>query len=380
LVDLKFAIMGAGNGGHAMAADLTLAGFEVRLFELERFKANLEPIWEKGGIETSGISISPERSGFAKVSMVTTKIEEALEGVDVICLPVPAYGHMTHIENFVPHLEDGQMVITWPDNWASIRIKKYMKDKGIKKNVVIGGTASLIYATRLIGPAKSWIRRIKASLPVAAYPNRDTPKVVEILDKAYPGRIKAGANILEVTMANWNWIEHPPLMIFNAARIESNKGDFDFWKEGGEDPSYGVKSPAKLVHALEGERTKVMEAFDLDPNVAKDDYPPGHPRAYLSEEEKEAIAKIKIPGVLQAHPDKAPTTLNFRYLTEDVPYGLVALSTFGDLAGIPTRNIDAVVNIASTILDKDYWKEGITPEKLGFGGLSAVQIYKIVST
>ena len=39
LEDLKFAILGAGNGGHAMAADLALAGHEVRLFDLERFKA-----------------------------------------------------------------------------------------------------------------------------------------------------------------------------------------------------------------------------------------------------------------------------------------------------------------------------------------------------
>jgi hypothetical protein len=80
-----------------------------------------------------------------------------------------------------------------------------------------------------------------------------------------------------------------------------------------------------------------MEAFGLNPHAADNIYPSGHKLAYLSDEEKQAIAKIKIPGVPQAHPDKAPSTLNFRYMTEDVPYGLVPLSYFGDLVGVETR-------------------------------------------
>src|SRR5207253_2941288 len=45
----KIAVLGAGNGGCAAAADLTLRGYEVRLFS--RSESTLAPIDKRGGIE-----------------------------------------------------------------------------------------------------------------------------------------------------------------------------------------------------------------------------------------------------------------------------------------------------------------------------------------
>ena len=45
---MKIAVLGAGNGGYTTAADLTLAGHEIYLFEFDKFKENLEPIQMKG--------------------------------------------------------------------------------------------------------------------------------------------------------------------------------------------------------------------------------------------------------------------------------------------------------------------------------------------
>ena len=68
----KIAVLGAGNGGYALASDLALSGFEVNLFELDKFKVqNLIPIQEKGGIEREGI-----RPGFAKMCTLITDIKK----------------------------------------------------------------------------------------------------------------------------------------------------------------------------------------------------------------------------------------------------------------------------------------------------------------
>ncbi len=48
----KIAVLGAGNGGQAAAADLTLRGFKISLFEMPQFEQNLKPILERGGIES----------------------------------------------------------------------------------------------------------------------------------------------------------------------------------------------------------------------------------------------------------------------------------------------------------------------------------------
>ena len=72
----KVAVLGAGNGGHAFCAHLVMDGFEVRLFEARQFKRNIEPIEARGGIEAFG-----DRCGFAKIDIVSTKMEEVLAQV-----------------------------------------------------------------------------------------------------------------------------------------------------------------------------------------------------------------------------------------------------------------------------------------------------------
>ena len=37
---MKIAVLGGGNGAHAMSADLSLGGFEVHMCELPQFKKN----------------------------------------------------------------------------------------------------------------------------------------------------------------------------------------------------------------------------------------------------------------------------------------------------------------------------------------------------
>jgi opine dehydrogenase len=52
-------------------------------------------------------------------------------------------------------------------------------------------------------------------------------------------------------------------------------------------------------------------------------------------------------------------------VTEDVPYGMVFLSTLGDFLGIPTPTHDAVIQLASIINRTDYWKTGRGMKQLG---------------
>ena len=53
----NFAVSGVGNGGLATAADLTIRGFNVNLWEYPNFKQNLLPILEIGGIKTDVLPV-----------------------------------------------------------------------------------------------------------------------------------------------------------------------------------------------------------------------------------------------------------------------------------------------------------------------------------
>ena len=75
----KFAVIGAGHGGKAMAAHLAIMGFSVNLFN--RTADHVEVIKKRGGIELESLQGGPH--GFGKLALVTSKIGEAIKHVEV---------------------------------------------------------------------------------------------------------------------------------------------------------------------------------------------------------------------------------------------------------------------------------------------------------
>ena len=87
----RICIIGAGNGGSAIAGDMTLAGHECRLFEFAEYADNINAIIEKGGIDVTGIG----RTGFAKVAVATTDLAEAVEGSELIMVTTQVQSRLT---------------------------------------------------------------------------------------------------------------------------------------------------------------------------------------------------------------------------------------------------------------------------------------------
>ena len=73
-------VVGAGNGGSAIAGDMTLAGHACRLFEFPEYAENLKPISDRGGTEVTGIA----RTGFARLALATFDSGDAVRGADAI--------------------------------------------------------------------------------------------------------------------------------------------------------------------------------------------------------------------------------------------------------------------------------------------------------
>jgi len=71
---------------------------------------------------------------------------------------------------------------------------------------------------------------------------------------------------------------------------------------------------------------------------------------------------------------KAPDNMKHRYLVEDVPYGLVPMASIGNMLNSPTPIINSLINLSSIINNTDYWKDGLTVDKLGIQGLSGGEL------
>jgi len=71
-------IIGAGGVGTAAAADLTLAGHEVLLYEMPQFSQYIDPIIKSGGIRLA----EGEKEEFAEISKATTTFISQIIGTD----------------------------------------------------------------------------------------------------------------------------------------------------------------------------------------------------------------------------------------------------------------------------------------------------------
>ena len=75
---------------------------------------------------------------------------------------------------------------------------------------------------------------------------------------------------------------------------------------------------------------------------------------------------------------KAPSTLNHRYIFEDVPMSLVPIASLGERYGVSVRGIESMVRLACIIHKTDYWRRGRTLDKLGIQQLSVGELTRYV--
>jgi opine dehydrogenase len=75
-----------------------------------------------------------------------------------------------------------------------------------------------------------------------------------------------------------------------------------------------------------------------------------------------------------------PTSLQHKYVIEDVPCGLVAMSELGRAAGVATPVIDGLITLTSTMLRRDFRSEGRNLAQLGLAGKTVGEIRSIVET
>ena len=85
----RFTVIGAGHGGKAMAAHLSLMDFPVTLYN--RTFEHIAVVQKRGGIDLESYDFGPR--GFAHLECVTSDMGEALHGAQVVMVVVPSSAH-----------------------------------------------------------------------------------------------------------------------------------------------------------------------------------------------------------------------------------------------------------------------------------------------
>ena len=360
----KIAILGAGNGGCATAADLTLRGYEVRLFS--RSENTLLPISKRGGIEV----VEQGQEKFAAPALISAELRPVIDGAELIIIAAPAVAHEYLAKTLAPDLHDGQRILLNPGHTGgSLHFANALRSAGSKTNIDLCETVTLTYICRMTGPAHVEIYRRTTHLRCAAFPGNNTSRLVKEIHEVFPSVVPA-ENVLETGLSNINAIMHPAGMLGNAGWIEETAGDFYYYRDG------ITPAIAAWIEEIDRERLEIVSRLGLTPLRFVDIF---HQAGLTSQEARDSGSVYR--AIHESAPNrtiKAPPTLDHRYLKEDVGYGLVPMAEIGGWLGVKTPVMDALIRLASVVSRTEYRRDGLTLAKMGLGEVDTRELPSIL--
>lgn len=390
LKDKPVAVLGAGAIGKAAAADCALAGMRVRLCDLPPFSERVLANIEERGIQLVGAQDNLycfERSGTARMELVTDDVAAAVKGAGLIVIASTALGHEMFFDKLIPALEDGMVIHTFTDNFGTLLLRRMMKEQGCTREVIVGGWSSAPYGARVKEAGGVLLPKVgvgyrAVTLRGAAIPMTDQVDFLEsteylrCFDAITTGRGVVGGNtVLDVNFSNINPVIHVPGTVLGVSTMENwgkiygsfNKKEFSIYTHA------FCPSISRVQYRFYQEETAIAEAIGVGIQPYDKDQFFSHSNILGAEFMNE---DYKIPFG-QLYPEGAftgPYDIQNRYITEDVPVGCRMFHELGKQFGVPTPTIDSFITLASLMTEHDYFSEGYTPEYLGIGGMSKQEL------
>ena len=346
-----------------MTHDFGKHGHAVRLFDFDTFPDNINAVKENKGVYAEG-----DLQGFAPVDYSGHDIERAIKGAELVFAVGPAYSTRPFALACKPYLRKDQVTIVCPSSCGgSIEFKNGIESQLDENGFLVAETNTLPYAVRVTEPGKVKVfLKLRGGLFLAALPAGKTSKVMGMVKDVYPHMV-AAKNIMQTSLQNGNPVIHPAITLMNVGLIERTHGDFYFYEDG-VTPAVG-----RLVEAVDKERLAIAKKLGAD---VLPDPELGMLQGYQTENNYNTSYQ-KAPGYKGI---KAQSSLDYRYFNEDVGYGLVFMSNLGAQVGVPTPNIDAIITVVSTIMQRDYGGEQKrTMKTLGLADMSLDELRKLIS-
>jgi opine dehydrogenase len=358
------AIIGAGIGGVYLAAHLGVAGFKLRLHDID--DSRLGDIRAMGGVTVEG-----EAGGFAAVEHATTDLRVAVDGSDIIIIVTGGNAQEGAARVLAPALRDGQIILLIQGNTGgALVVRRALDQAGCRAAVDIAEMDNYPYSCRRLAPTR--IRPIVAKrwLQLASFPGNRISAVFTRLSPLFPQAV-AAPDIISTGFTNANAMLHVANCVANAGRIESG-GGYKFYAEG------VTPAVARLYEAINAERVAVAAAL----GAAVPDLAAWFDRVYGVREAGlvETCRRLTFDADGPYQATGTPASLDHKYITEDVPAGLIPMRALGAAAGVPTPAIDALIETVRNMTGKDFAAEARTLDRLGLGGMDAAQIRRVVGT
>jgi len=367
---IRVLICGTGSSAHALAGVIsTKPNAEVRILTLGAEKAQR---WRK--LHTTPLKVvvrqvnDAESTFRAAPFMITHEPKQAAYQCDFIILAAPAFQHWKYLTLLKPYVEDGCVIVGLPgQNGFEFELMKILGDR--LDDCVIFNFESLPWVCRIIEFGRIVkICGTKDSLAGASHGNLATARIRSPLASLQrllgePPTLTMSGDLLGITLRSpsacshtaimygrWkDWdgeaLEHPPLFYHGVDEATAEL----LGKVSEEVVETGKRIMAKYPQA---DLSQVIPMYDWDiccyGECIKD-----KTNLLTALRTNSSYEGITHPMV-RIEDGRYVPDFNHRFLTEDVPFGLVVIRSIAEIAGVPTPYIDAVLRWCQEKMGKEY--------------------------
>jgi opine dehydrogenase len=326
---MRIGVAGTGGIGCASAAWLAHAAHEVS-------------VWSPGGRGADALRDAPLQSDGVLQASVRVRVADDAKTLvsrsDVLLVAVPVNGHKAVMDQLLPHLRSGQMVIV--SSMASLSALYLFEQAAIRGiDVTVAAMGTTVLTARRSAAAQVRIMTRRSELGVSALPRARADDVLRVCRMLFGDVFVPQANVLASTLTNINPVAHGPLALFNWTRIERAEN----W------PQYHYMTPqvAGVIEKLDAERLALARAFGLDVRSIEEHFAKsfGTTSATLAAIAAELHAKRGGPP--------GPTDTHTRFISEDVPFGLAFCLELGRMADIAMPATQTMVQAASLVTGRE---------------------------
>lgn len=336
-------IVGFGNSARALACHLSSQGHAVHLLvrRPERYE------WLRDSLTLKAVG---KIEGSFAIASMTDRADAFASRVRTIFVATAATVYGEVAERIASHLRPPHAVVLFSSKLCgSALFERALHERGVRRVPVLETDA--VFACRVLPDESVWVRGCKAWTLFSATRRSLTEQHGERLLKFFPG-LEPAPTLIQRGLTDFGALAHPTTMIANMNAVD-RRDPFLFYYEG-----FTEKTVA-LLEGVEREFRAVAAAYGGDIIPMKNLLD----RYYGCDTASLLTAMRSVPNYRDSW---APTTLDHRYILEDVQCTLVPLCGLARKAGVAVPIVDAIVHISCALTGEDLVRRGRTLERLGW--------------
>ena len=367
-------VCGSGNGAHVITGlASSRPGMEVTVLIMKGNKAQQWADIMSGGNMTLTVKSPGTQDQYvieSAPSRITNDPEDA-RNCDLVILCVPAFAHAEYLIALKPFMKPGVMLIGLPGQagfefevrsyWGNLidqaTILSYETLPWIAKMVEFGKSAVLV------GAKKSMRGSVMKDKPNGS--SKANGLLQQILGE-YP-KVHVTGHILGTTLNSLNGYLHPVIMYgkwFNWDGKPCERKPEFYWEVDRPTGDLLRRAGNEMVAIAKGIMSQ-RPGVDLSHVESYYDLTTTHYSHTIKDQTDTFTAvSTNLTHLHLTHPmietsdGKFIPDFNHRFLSEDIPYGLVALRGIAEIAGVATPTLDTILIWGQSKINKEYLVDG----------------------